>query len=91
MTSLQVITTDALVTSDVWRKMAQVAVNRSFNQITVRNNGIYLLFFSTYPKLLVGDPLGNSPSYYLHNYFGFTNTYAGMVFTCFVDPNTSIE
>ncbi|MED6185708.1 hypothetical protein PIB30_059669 [Stylosanthes scabra] len=34
-TMLGVITTDALVTSDVWRKMVQVAVNRSFNQITV--------------------------------------------------------
>ena len=33
----QVITTDALVTSDVWRKMVQIAVNRSFNQITVWN------------------------------------------------------
>lgn len=31
----QVVTTDALVNSDVWRKMVQVAVNRSFNQITV--------------------------------------------------------
>ncbi|XP_058003104.1 arginine biosynthesis bifunctional protein ArgJ, chloroplastic isoform X6 [Hevea brasiliensis] len=31
----QVITTDALVKSDVWRKMVQFAVNRSFNQITV--------------------------------------------------------
>ncbi|CAB4273121.1 unnamed protein product [Prunus armeniaca] len=30
----QVITTDAMVSSDVWRKMVQVAVNRSFNQIT---------------------------------------------------------
>ncbi|XP_061339449.1 arginine biosynthesis bifunctional protein ArgJ, chloroplastic isoform X1 [Gastrolobium bilobum] len=34
-TMLGVITTDARVTSDVWRKMVQVAVNRSFNQITV--------------------------------------------------------
>ncbi|PSS09889.1 Arginine biosynthesis bifunctional protein ArgJ beta chain like [Actinidia chinensis var. chinensis] len=34
-TMLGVITTDALVTSTVWRKMVQVAVNRSFNQITV--------------------------------------------------------
>ncbi|KAF3442926.1 hypothetical protein FNV43_RR16844 [Rhamnella rubrinervis] len=34
-TMLGVITTDAIVTSDVWRKMVQVAVNRSFNQITV--------------------------------------------------------
>ncbi|KAJ7972521.1 Arginine biosynthesis bifunctional protein ArgJ, chloroplastic [Quillaja saponaria] len=34
-TMLGVITTDALVASDVWRKMVQVAVNRSFNQITV--------------------------------------------------------
>nr|AZL41260.1 plastid arginine biosynthesis bifunctional protein ArgJ [Datisca glomerata] len=34
-TMLGVITTDALVTSGVWRKMVQVAVNRSFNQITV--------------------------------------------------------
>ncbi|CAA3012656.1 arginine biosynthesis bifunctional, chloroplastic isoform X1 [Olea europaea subsp. europaea] len=34
-TMLGVITTDASVTSDVWRKMVQVAVNRSFNQITV--------------------------------------------------------
>jgi glutamate N-acetyltransferase/amino-acid N-acetyltransferase len=34
-TMLGVITTDAMVTSDVWRKMVQVAVNRSFNQITV--------------------------------------------------------
>ncbi|KAA8518871.1 hypothetical protein F0562_016355 [Nyssa sinensis] len=34
-TMLGVITTDALVTSDIWRKMVQVAVNRSFNQITV--------------------------------------------------------
>ncbi|KAK3031691.1 hypothetical protein RJ639_035277, partial [Escallonia herrerae] len=32
---LLVITTDAMVTSDVWRKMVKVAVNRSFNQITV--------------------------------------------------------
>ncbi|KAK2974210.1 hypothetical protein RJ640_014478, partial [Escallonia rubra] len=34
-TMLGVITTDAMVTSDVWRKMVKVAVNRSFNQITV--------------------------------------------------------
>ncbi|KAI3474451.1 hypothetical protein Pfo_029312 [Paulownia fortunei] len=34
-TMLGVVTTDALVTSDVWRKMVRVAVNRSFNQITV--------------------------------------------------------
>ncbi|XP_043697693.1 arginine biosynthesis bifunctional protein ArgJ, chloroplastic isoform X2 [Telopea speciosissima] len=34
-TMLGVITTDALVTSDIWRKMVQIAVNRSFNQITV--------------------------------------------------------
>ncbi|KAK4396258.1 Arginine biosynthesis bifunctional protein ArgJ, chloroplastic [Sesamum angolense] len=34
-TMLGVITTDALVTSDVWRKMVRGAVNRSFNQITV--------------------------------------------------------
>jgi len=33
----QVITTDALVTSDIWRKMVQISVNRSFNQITVWN------------------------------------------------------
>ncbi|XP_024037197.1 arginine biosynthesis bifunctional protein ArgJ, chloroplastic isoform X2 [Citrus clementina] len=31
----QVVTTDASVDSDVWRKMVKVAVNRSFNQITV--------------------------------------------------------
>ncbi|XP_058109780.1 arginine biosynthesis bifunctional protein ArgJ, chloroplastic [Magnolia sinica] len=34
-TMLGVITTDALVTSDIWRKLVQIAVNRSFNQITV--------------------------------------------------------
>ncbi|KAK4478580.1 hypothetical protein RD792_014066 [Penstemon davidsonii] len=34
-TMLGVITTDALVTSDVWRKMVRTAVSRSFNQITV--------------------------------------------------------
>ncbi|KAJ4972091.1 hypothetical protein NE237_005190 [Protea cynaroides] len=34
-TMLGVITTDALVTSDIWRRMVQIAVNRSFNQITV--------------------------------------------------------
>ncbi|GAA0151983.1 acetyltransferase [Lithospermum erythrorhizon] len=34
-TMLGVVTTDALVTSDVWRKMVRVAVSRSFNQITV--------------------------------------------------------
>lgn len=34
-TMLAVVTTDALVSSDVWRKMVQVAVSRSFNQITV--------------------------------------------------------
>ncbi|KAK8512263.1 hypothetical protein V6N13_097077 [Hibiscus sabdariffa] len=34
-TMLGVITTDALVERDVWRKMVQVAVSRSFNQITV--------------------------------------------------------
>ncbi|XP_052175317.1 arginine biosynthesis bifunctional protein ArgJ, chloroplastic isoform X2 [Diospyros lotus] len=34
-TLLGVITTDALVTSNIWRKMVKVAVNRSFNQITV--------------------------------------------------------
>ncbi|RVW39663.1 Arginine biosynthesis bifunctional protein ArgJ, chloroplastic [Vitis vinifera] len=34
-TMLGVVTTDALVASDVWRKMVQIAVNRSFNQITV--------------------------------------------------------
>ncbi|KAI5682286.1 hypothetical protein M9H77_03514 [Catharanthus roseus] len=34
-TMLGVITTDALVTSNIWRKMVQTAVSRSFNQITV--------------------------------------------------------
>ncbi|KAF7818530.1 arginine biosynthesis bifunctional protein ArgJ, chloroplastic [Senna tora] len=34
-TMLGVITTDASIASDVWRKMVQIAVNRSFNQITV--------------------------------------------------------
>lgn len=34
-TLLGVITTDASVDTDIWRKMVQVAVNRSFNQITV--------------------------------------------------------
>ncbi|KAK9126918.1 hypothetical protein Scep_015764 [Stephania cephalantha] len=34
-TLLGVITSDAVVTSDVWRKMVSIAVNRSFNQITV--------------------------------------------------------
>ncbi|GER54356.1 arginine biosynthesis bifunctional protein ArgJ [Striga asiatica] len=34
-TMLGVITTDALVTTDVWQQMVRVAVNRSFNQITV--------------------------------------------------------
>ncbi|XP_059667795.1 arginine biosynthesis bifunctional protein ArgJ, chloroplastic [Cornus florida] len=34
-TLLGVITTDAVVSSDVWRKMVYIAVNRSFNQITV--------------------------------------------------------
>ncbi|KAI3937944.1 hypothetical protein MKX01_027871 [Papaver californicum] len=34
-TMLGVVTTDALVTTDVWRKMVKTAVNRSFNQITV--------------------------------------------------------
>ncbi|KAM0022994.1 putative transferase [Helianthus debilis subsp. tardiflorus] len=34
-TLLGVITTDALVDADAWRKMVQIAVNRSFNQITV--------------------------------------------------------
>ncbi|KAH9672227.1 Arginine biosynthesis bifunctional protein ArgJ [Citrus sinensis] len=34
-TMLGVVTTDASVDSDVWRKMVKVAVNRSFNQITV--------------------------------------------------------
>ncbi|CAI9098179.1 OLC1v1034781C3 [Oldenlandia corymbosa var. corymbosa] len=34
-TMLGVITTDACVTSDIWRKMVLVSVNRSFNQITV--------------------------------------------------------
>ncbi|PIA53024.1 hypothetical protein AQUCO_01000709v1 [Aquilegia coerulea] len=34
-TLLGVITTDALVTSDLWRSMVLTAVNRSFNQITV--------------------------------------------------------
>ncbi|XP_028945407.1 arginine biosynthesis bifunctional protein ArgJ, chloroplastic-like isoform X2 [Malus domestica] len=34
-TMLGVVTTDAMVSSDVWRKMVQIAVNRSFNQITV--------------------------------------------------------
>ncbi|KAF6137852.1 hypothetical protein GIB67_040560 [Kingdonia uniflora] len=34
-TLLGVITCDALVTSDVWRKMVKTSVNRSFNQITV--------------------------------------------------------
>ncbi|KAF3782170.1 Arginine biosynthesis bifunctional protein ArgJ [Nymphaea thermarum] len=34
-TLLGVITTDALVASDVWQRMVKLAVNRSFNQITV--------------------------------------------------------
>ncbi|CAN6442534.1 unnamed protein product [Victoria cruziana] len=34
-TMLGVITTDALVASDVWQRMVKLAVNRSFNQITV--------------------------------------------------------
>ncbi|KAG1371667.1 arginine biosynthesis bifunctional protein ArgJ, chloroplastic [Cocos nucifera] len=34
-TMLGVVTTDALVTSNIWREMVQMSVNRSFNQITV--------------------------------------------------------
>lgn len=34
-TMLGVVTTDAVVDSDIWRKMVQVSVSRSFNQITV--------------------------------------------------------
>ncbi|ERN07771.1 hypothetical protein AMTR_s00012p00117440 [Amborella trichopoda] len=34
-TLLGVLTTDALVEPDVWRKIVQIAVDRSFNQITV--------------------------------------------------------
>ncbi|KFK23250.1 hypothetical protein AALP_AAs44905U000100, partial [Arabis alpina] len=34
-TMLGVITTDALVESDIWRKMVKVSVNQSFNQITM--------------------------------------------------------
>ncbi|KAH9624337.1 hypothetical protein KSS87_006702 [Heliosperma pusillum] len=34
-TMLGVITTDAVVDCNIWRKMVQVAVGRSFNQITV--------------------------------------------------------
>ncbi|CAL9178803.1 unnamed protein product [Musa hybrid cultivar] len=34
-TMLGVITTDALVTSGIWRDMVRTSVNRSFNQITV--------------------------------------------------------
>ncbi|CAH9078482.1 unnamed protein product [Cuscuta europaea] len=34
-TMLGVITTDALVSSEVWRRMVQISVSRSFNQITV--------------------------------------------------------
>ncbi|XP_047972184.1 arginine biosynthesis bifunctional protein ArgJ, chloroplastic [Salvia hispanica] len=34
-TMLGVVTTDASVSSEVWRKMVRVAVGRSFNQITV--------------------------------------------------------
>ncbi|KAD7479779.1 hypothetical protein R6Q59_008600 [Mikania micrantha] len=34
-TLLGVVTTDALVDIDIWRKMVHIAVNRSFNQITV--------------------------------------------------------
>ncbi|KAJ4704977.1 Arginine biosynthesis bifunctional protein ArgJ, chloroplastic [Melia azedarach] len=34
-TTLGVITTDALVDSDVWRKMVKIAVSRSFDRITV--------------------------------------------------------
>lgn len=33
----QVITTDAVITSDVWRAMVLAAVDRSFNQVTVSN------------------------------------------------------
>lgn len=45
----QVITTDAVVDSDVWRKMVQVAVSRSFNQITVS----YDIVFNVWPSLLL--------------------------------------
>ncbi|KGN58890.1 arginine biosynthesis bifunctional protein ArgJ, chloroplastic [Cucumis sativus] len=34
-TMLGVVTTDAVVATDVWRKMVQISVDRSFNQITV--------------------------------------------------------
>lgn len=34
-TMLGVVTTDALVTSNIWREMVRISVNRSFNQITV--------------------------------------------------------
>ncbi|KAI4318998.1 hypothetical protein MLD38_032649 [Melastoma candidum] len=34
-TMLGVVTTDAHVTSEIWREMVQIAVSRSFNQITV--------------------------------------------------------
>lgn len=34
-TMLGVVTTDALISSTVWREMVRISVNRSFNQITV--------------------------------------------------------
>ncbi|KAA0044074.1 arginine biosynthesis bifunctional protein ArgJ [Cucumis melo var. makuwa] len=34
-TMLGVVTTDAVVATDVWRRMVQISVDRSFNQITV--------------------------------------------------------
>lgn len=46
--TIQVVTTDASVTSDVWRKMVQVAVNRSFNQITVSKKFIFFNTSDTY-------------------------------------------
>ena len=49
----QVITTDALVTSDAWRKMVQIAVNRSFNQITVRSINNLILFISMHIGIYV--------------------------------------
>ena len=38
LTMLGVVPTDALSTSNTWREMVQMSVNKNFEQITVSNN-----------------------------------------------------
>lgn len=75
----QVITTDALVESDVWRKMVRLAVSRSFNQITVCN---FVAFNPPCYLFQLGDVLVEWTSLPGNGLFGLCFVFSRLIY-CF--------